>query len=112
VSSQSPYLTNSYPGPERPKMFRSTGGKVVWVLVPVLSFGILAALPFVVAAVKGVVRPWLACVYGASQVAFMVVATIEGSDSQNWGGMLGVVLMAASATHTALLDNERITIGK
>ncbi|WP_329214824.1 hypothetical protein OG352_05270 [Streptomyces sp. NBC_01485] len=110
--SPNPYV-NAPITPPRPRMFGSTLARVVWTLVPVLSLGLLAAVPLVAAAVKGVIKPWLAGVYVAVEVAVLIFATaVSGNDPQNWTGLLLVLLLLISATHTALLDSERIRIGK
>lgn len=94
-------------------MFGSKLAQVIWTLVPVISFSLLAAVPFVVAAVKGVVKPWLAVVYVAAELLVLTVTTaLSGNDPQNWSGFLLIVLMIVSATHTALLDSDRVRIGK
>ncbi|WP_435225674.1 hypothetical protein [Streptomyces sp. Tue6028] len=94
-------------------MFGSTAARVIWTLVPVVSLSLLAAVPFVVAAVKGVIKPWLAVAYVVVEIAcFAIVTATSGNDPKNWGGFLLVILMIVSATHTALLDSERVSVGK
>ncbi|MFJ8364180.1 hypothetical protein [Streptomyces sp. NPDC093984] len=110
--NQNPYI-NAPITPTRPRMFGSTVARVIWTIVPVVSMTLLAALPFVVAAVKGVIKPWLAAVYVIAEVAVLVFSTaVSGNDPQNWTGLLLILLMVVSATHTALLDSEKIRIGK
>lgn len=107
-----PYV-NAPLTPGRPRMYGSTLARVLWTLVPVVSLSLLAAVPFVVAAVKGVVKPWLAVAYVVAEIVVLVITTaISGSDPQNWAGLLLILLMIVAATHTALLDNERVRIGK
>ncbi|WP_406353427.1 hypothetical protein [Streptomyces sp. NBC_00658] len=107
-----PYV-NAPLTPARPHMFGSTLARAIWTLVPVISLSLLAAVPFVVAAVKGVIKPWLAIVYVVAEIAILVITTAtSGNDPQNWGGLLLIVLMIVAATHTALLDSERVRIGK
>ncbi|MER6977125.1 hypothetical protein [Streptomyces carpinensis] len=78
-----------------------------------MSIGLLAAVPFVVAAVRGVIKPWLAGAYVIAEVAVLVFATaVSGNDPKNWAGLLLILLIIVSATHTALLDSEKIRIGK
>ncbi|MBT1098321.1 hypothetical protein [Streptomyces sp. Tu102] len=101
--------------PARPRMFNSTLAKVIWILVPIVTVGLAAAVPFVVAAVKSVVKPWLAIAYVVLELAIFggSLALDPKADSGNpLPGFLIVVLVIAAATHTALLDNEKITIGK
>ncbi|CAL9349752.1 hypothetical protein SUDANB1_00436 [Streptomyces sp. enrichment culture] len=107
----SPYINAPYNPPARPRMFGSTLAKVVWTLVPVVTLGLCAAVPFVVAAVKGVVKPWLAIAYVVGEIVLVGVALAldEGSPV---AGFLLIILIVTAATHTALLDNEKITVGK
>ncbi|WP_432163497.1 hypothetical protein [Streptomyces tendae] len=110
----SPYL-NAPLTPVRPRMYGSTLGKVVWTLVPIITLGLAAAVPFVVAAVKGVVKPWLAGVYVVGEVAFFSVAfaiSPDPDDTNPVPGFLLVLLIITAATHAALLDNDRISVGK
>lgn len=110
----SPYL-NAPLTPARPRMFNSSTAKVIWTLVPILSFSVAAAVPFVVAAVKGVIKPWLAGVYVAAEVLVLVIATAldpKGTSDSPAAGLLLILLIVTTATHTALLDNDKITVGK
>ncbi|MDA4890582.1 hypothetical protein PFZ55_27215 [Streptomyces sp. MS2A] len=110
----SPYI-NAPLTPARPRMYASILAKVVWTLVPIVTLGLAAAVPFVVAAVKGVVKPWLAGVYIVGEIAVFSVAMAisPGADDTNpVPGFLMVLLIITAATHTALLDSERISIGK
>ncbi len=112
TSEPNPYI-NAPLAPVRPRMFGSTAARVIWTLVPVVSLSLLAAVPFVVAAVKGVIKPWLAVAYVVVEIAcFAIVTATSGNDPKNWGGFLLVILMIVSATHTALLDSERVSVGK
>ncbi|MEU2676822.1 hypothetical protein ACH4NC_06495 [Streptomyces sp. NPDC017201] len=106
----SPYVTGPLPT-GRPRMFNTTIAKVIWILVPIVTISIGAAVPFVVAAVKGVIKPWLAVVYVVAEVLILSISTAVEGDSP-FVGMLIVFLMVASATHTSLLDNDRVNIGK
>jgi len=108
----SPYVTAPMPT-TRPRMFNSTAAKVIWTLVPIVTMSIGAAIPFVVAAVKCVVKPWIAAVYVAVEVLILGVSTAVASDGENpFVGMLLIFLIVTSATHTALLDSDKVTIGK
>ncbi|CAM5319187.1 hypothetical protein [Streptomyces chartreusis] len=112
--SDSPYF-NQPLTPTQPRMFNSTLAKVIWILVPIVTVGLAAAVPFVVATVKGVVKPWLAITYVVLELAIFggSLALDPKADSGNpLPGFLIVVLIIAAATHTALLDNEKIKIGK
>lgn len=106
----SPFVTGPLPT-ARPRMFNSTLAKVIWVLVPIVTLSIGAAVPFVVAAVKGVIKPWLAAVYVAAEVLILGAATAVDGESP-FVGLLMIFLIVASATHTSLLDNDRVNIGK
>ncbi|MGW2210631.1 hypothetical protein [Streptomyces sp. NPDC001781] len=101
--------------PVRPRMFRNIGAKIVWTLVPLVTLGLAAAVPFVVAAAKGVVKPWLAVTYVVGEAAvFLTAYTIspDTKDDSPVPGLLLIFLMITAATHTALLDNERVGVGK
>ncbi|MGW5610139.1 hypothetical protein ACWEWI_29450 [Streptomyces sp. NPDC003753] len=107
-----PYI-NAPITPTRPRMFGSALARVIWTLVPIVSLSLLAAVPFVVAAVKGVIKPWLAIVYVVAEIAILVFSTaVSGNDPHNWTGLLLILLIIVSATHTALLDSDKIRIGK
>ncbi|MDX3400402.1 MULTISPECIES: hypothetical protein [Streptomyces] len=110
----SPYINASLT-PVRPRMYASALAKVVWTLVPVVTLGLAAAVPFVVAAVKGVVKPWLAGAYVVGEIAVFSVAIAispDPDDTNPFPGFLMVLLIITAATHTALLDNDRISVGK
>ncbi|MFF5451866.1 hypothetical protein ACFY40_11575 [Streptomyces sp. NPDC012950] len=110
----SPYVTTPMMPGARPRMFNSTVAKVLWTLVPIVTLSIGAVVPFIVAAVKGVIRPWVAVAYGVVEVLVVGVpmAVFDPGGEHPFVGFLILLLMAISATHTALLDNERVTIGK
>lgn len=110
----SPYINQPYT-PARPRMFNNTLTKVIWTTVPIVTISLCAAVPFVVAAVKGVIKPWLAATYVAAEVAVLVAATAldpKGDETSPVAGLLLILLIITSATHTALLDNDKIAIGK
>lgn len=109
-----PYF-NQPLAPARPRMFNSTLAKVIWTLVPIVTISLAAAVPFVVAAVKGVIKPWLAIAYVVGEIAILVIATAldpQGDNTNPFAGLLLLLLIITAATHTALLDNEKITVGK
>lgn len=110
----SPHLT-AEAAPARPRMFATRQAKGVWVLVPVTSLGLLSALPFVVAAAKGVVRPVVPVLYGVATVLCCVPAAVVDAARDKRSllpALLVVLLMAASSTHTALLDTGRVRLGR
>jgi hypothetical protein len=111
----SPYINAPLNPPARPRMFGSTIAKVIWTLVPVVTLGLCAAVPFVVAAVKGVVKPWLAVAYVVGEILLVGIALAldpNGDAGNPIAGFLLIILIVTAATHTALLDNEKITVGK
>ncbi|NIY65774.1 hypothetical protein SMALB_3782 [Streptomyces malaysiensis] len=95
----------------RPRMFNSRAAQIVWTIVPIVTLGLAAAVPFVTAAVKGVIRPWIAILYVAVSVAFLVMVTVQ-PDEDAFSGLLLILLIVAAATHTALLDSARAITGK
>ncbi|MEV6589916.1 hypothetical protein [Streptomyces acidicola] len=112
--ASNPYF-NQPLAPTRPRMFNTTIAKVVWTLAPLVTLGLCAAVPFVVAAVKGVVKPWLAVAYVVGELAVLggsMAISPAGDDASPFAGFLLLILMITAATHTALLDNEKISIGK
>lgn len=109
-----PYLTQPLT-PARPRMYASTLAKVIWILVPIVTAGLAAAVPFVVAAVKGVVKPWLAITWAVIEIVIYSTAfaiSPDPDDTNPVPGFLLVLLIIGAATHTALLDNDKVTIGK
>jgi hypothetical protein len=112
--SPNPYL-NMPITPGRPRMFGSTVARVIWTIVPVISLSLLSAVPFVVAAVKGVVKPWLAITYVVGEILIIGVAMALDPDPNSGNPLTGfalMILIITSATHTALLDSEKVRIGK
>ncbi|GAA3124991.1 hypothetical protein [Streptomyces echinatus] len=110
-----PYFTTPYT-PTRPRMFNTSVAKVIWTLVPLVSLGLAAAVPFVVAAVKGVVKPWLAITYVVGELVIFgsvfLISPKDGDAGAPFAGLLLILMMITAATHTALLDNEKINVGK
>ncbi|MEU0991987.1 hypothetical protein [Streptomyces sp. NPDC005953] len=111
----SPYVTGPIPGSGgRPRMFTSTAAKVIWTAVPIITFGLAAPVPFVVAASKGVIKAWLAATYVVTTIALFGLGTalVPADSDAPFMGFLIVLLAATAATHTALLDNDKMQIGK
>lgn len=108
----SPYLTGQPVG--RPRMFNSTLAKIVWVLVPIITLGLAAAVPFVVAAAKSVVKPWVPVAYIVGELVLLggAMALQPANSDQPFAGFLILLLIITAATHTGLLDNPRVTFGK
>ncbi|MCX4823191.1 hypothetical protein OG883_25540 [Streptomyces sp. NBC_01142] len=95
----------------RPPMFNFAAAKVIWALVPIATINIGAAIPFVVAAVKGVIKPWIAVVYVVAEVLILGIGTVVVRPNEE-SPLVGFPLIATSATHTALLDNDNFRIWK
>lgn len=108
----SPYLTTHIPQPGRPKMFNTRAAHILWVLLPIVTIGFAGAVPLVAAAVKGVVKPWVAAVYVGVELAMFGVALALADGKTPFPGLVLVLFIITAATHTALLDSERITLGK
>lgn len=113
----SPYLNN--PIPERPRMYRNTTARVIYTLIPVVTLGFLAPVPFVVAAWRDVIKPQVAACYVAAWVMFLALASftptqvVNGTTmASNITGFWMLLLMITAATHAALLDSDRMTFGK
>ncbi|MFI8942713.1 hypothetical protein [Streptomyces syringium] len=112
MTQPNPYITNPLPG--RPRMFNSKIAQVIWTAVPVATLGLAAAVPFVVAAVKGVIKPWLAATYIIGEISIFAIALAisPGSENEPAAGLLLVLLMITAATHTALLDTHKTPSAK
>ncbi|MFE5853555.1 hypothetical protein ACFQ61_10125 [Streptomyces sp. NPDC056500] len=110
----SPYIAGHIPGAGRPRMFDTTSAKVIWTLVPLVSFGLASPIPFVVAASKGVIKAWLAAAYVVTTIALYGLGTVlvPADSKSHVMGFLIVLLAATAATHTSLLDNNRMQVGK
>lgn len=92
-------------------MFNSRAAQILWTIVPIVTLGFAAAVPFVTAAVKRVIRPWVAILYVAVNVTVLVMVTVQ-PDEDAFSGLLLILLIVTAATHTALLGSERVAIGK
>ncbi|MBP2064836.1 hypothetical protein [Streptomyces iranensis] len=110
--SPSPYVTGPMPPAGRPKMFNTRAAQVLWTLLPIVSLGLAGAVPLVAAAVKGVVRPVVPAVYVAAELAVFGVVVALGDGDHPVAGLVLILFIIAAATHTALLDSERVTFGK
>jgi asparagine N-glycosylation enzyme membrane subunit Stt3 len=111
----SPYINAPLNPPARPRMFNSVIAKVIWTLVPIVSLGLAAAVPLVVAAEKGVVKPWLAIAYVVGELVLVGAALAidpNGDNGNPIAGFLLVIVIVTAATHTALLDSDKVTLGK
>lgn len=111
-SGPSPYLNAPIPPVGRPRMFNSKIAQFLWTLLPIVSLGLAGAVPLVAAAVKGVVKPVVPAVYVAVELAVFGVAVALGDGDHPVAGLVLILFIITAATHTALLDSERVTIGK
>ncbi|MFI0821349.1 hypothetical protein ACH4TX_37950 [Streptomyces sp. NPDC021098] len=110
--SPSPYLTGPMPPAGRPKMFNTRAAQVLWTLLPIVSLGFAGAVPLVAAAVKGVVKPVVPAVYIAAELVVLGVAVALGDGDHPAVGLVLILFIITAATHTALLDSERVSFGK
>lgn len=113
-SARNPYI-HAPITPPRPRMFASTFAKVVWTLVPIVTLGLALAVPFVVASVKGVVKVWLAAAYVIAEITVFslgLVVSPTDDDGNSVPGFLLTLLIITAATHTALLDHEKVRLAK
>ncbi|MFE6776360.1 hypothetical protein [Streptomyces sp. NPDC057702] len=103
-------------------MFNGPVDKALWITLPLALamfapyyVAFLAALPFVIATNKRVVRPWVPGAYLAFGLVIILVASNRHPALDPASGPvtpLIVIYCAAAATHTALLDSPSVTIGK
>lgn len=112
--ANNPYFDQPSAQPQ-PRMFNTPLARVVWTLVPALTLGLAAAVPFAVAAVKGVIKPWLASLYAFAEIA--VFSIVSASTPNDYGGspipgFLMTLLIMTATTHTMLLDHKKISIGR
>jgi hypothetical protein len=78
---------------------------VLWALIPLLSFGLLAPVPFAVAAVRLQRRRMWAVAAAYAAGSLLVIAGVSLSEG-SWGGALVLVapvLMVAGTTHALVL---------
>ncbi|MBL1100867.1 hypothetical protein [Streptomyces coffeae] len=108
----SPYVTTTLMPASRPRMFNTRTAQVLWTLLPILTVAFAAAVPFVAAAVKGVVKPWIAGVYICAEIAVFGVVLGVADGKSPVPGFLLVLFITVAATHTSLMDSERVTVGK
>ncbi|MFD7237711.1 hypothetical protein ACFWAT_20705 [Streptomyces syringium] len=105
----SPYITT--PVPDRPRMYNTKIAQAIWTAVPVITIGFAAAVPFVVAAVKGVIKPWVPAVYVLAEILTFgtALALDDGGKTEHpLGGLLILALMLTATTHAALLDTCKV----
>ncbi|MEU8723532.1 hypothetical protein [Streptomyces antimycoticus] len=107
----SPYVTGPMPPTGRPKMFNTRAAQVLWTLLPIVSLGLAGAVPLVAASVKGVVKTVVPAVYVVAEIAVFAVVLALG-DGSPVAGLVLILFIITAATHTALLDSERVTFGK
>ncbi|WP_432058294.1 hypothetical protein [Streptomyces sp. bgisy022] len=88
---------------------------MLWTLVPIVTLGLALAVPFVVASVKGVVKVWLAAAYVIAEITVFslgLVVSPTDDDGSAVPGFLLTFLIITAATHTALLDHEKVRLAK
>jgi Helix-hairpin-helix motif len=92
--------------PSEPTRTRRGFGTILWALIPLLSLGLLAAVPFAHAAVRLRQRQlWVVtAVYAVGSLLVIVGAFLpEGGWGDALFGTLGLVLITAGTTHAFLL---------
>jgi cytochrome c biogenesis factor len=84
-------------------------GTILWALLPLLSLGLLAPVPFAVAAVRlRQRRMWLVTAAYAIGSALLIVGAVspQGGRGDTLIGMVILVLMVAGTTHAFLLRSR------
>jgi hypothetical protein len=92
--------------PSGPTQRRLGFGTIVWALLPLLSLGLLAPVPFAVAAIRLRQRQlWVVTAGYAIGSALLIVAVSapEGSWGEALSVWVGLLLMAGGTTHAFLL---------
>ncbi|MET7609260.1 hypothetical protein [Streptomyces avermitilis] len=97
----SPYIN----APIRARMYGSTLHKVVWVVVVVLSAGLLAPPLFFIAAKRRVVAMYVPTLYAIFAWGTPMVASLIGN-AKNWSGGVLVFTLIVAAVHAAILDTD------
>ncbi|MFD5627532.1 hypothetical protein [Streptomyces sp. NPDC127072] len=91
--------------PLRAHMYTNTLHKVIWVVVVVLSAGLLAPPLFFIAAKKRVVSMAVPAVYAAIIYGSAVLGSVVGNP-KNWVGGVLAITMIIAAVHAAILDTD------
>jgi hypothetical protein len=98
--------------PSGPIRTRLGVGSILWALTPLLSLGLLAPVPFAMAAVRLRQRwMWLVTAVYAIGSALVIVGAFgpEGGRGETLVGTVGLVLMVAGTTHAFLLRRRVFT---
>ncbi|WP_405739822.1 hypothetical protein OG885_38060 [Streptomyces sp. NBC_00028] len=99
-------MSNPYVNaPIRAHMYNSTQHKVIWVLVVVLSAGLLAPPLFFVAAKKRVVTMLVPAAYAVIIYGAAFLGSLLGNPKNWMGGVLAITMIVA-AVHAAILDTD------
>jgi hypothetical protein len=92
--------------PSEPTRTRRGFGTILWALIPLLSFGLLAPVPFAHAAVRlRQRRMWVVtAAYAIGSLLWIVGASLpEGGWADTLFGIVALVLIVAGTTHAFLL---------
>ncbi|MFF3432509.1 hypothetical protein [Streptomyces sp. NPDC002602] len=91
--------------PARPRMFSRPWHRYAWAPVPLLSMSLLACLPFIVAAYRGVVSWWIAGAYTACSATVLGFAIVQPKVN-GWFAVAVWALMITAVVHVFLLDRD------
>ncbi|WP_433571249.1 hypothetical protein [Streptomyces sp. CA-251247] len=91
--------------PIQARMYTSTLHKVIWVVVVVLSAGLLAPPLFFIAAKKRVVSMAVPAVYAAIIYGSAILGSVLGNP-KNWVGGVLAITMIIAAVHAANLGRD------
>ncbi|MEV6499754.1 hypothetical protein [Streptomyces prunicolor] len=91
--------------PIQARKYANTQHKVIWVIVVVLSAGLLAPPLFFIAAKKRVVSMAVPVVYAAIIYGSAVLGSVLGNP-KNWMGGVLAISMIIAAVHAAILDTD------
>ncbi|MFD5508171.1 hypothetical protein ACFWIB_10405 [Streptomyces sp. NPDC127051] len=98
-TAPNPYLTD----PARPRMYSQPWHRYLWAPVPLLSMSVLACLPFIVAAYRGVISWWIAGLYTAASATVLCFAIVQ-PEVNGWFPTGVWALMITAVVHVFLLD--------
>ncbi|MFE9850290.1 hypothetical protein ACFYPN_15970 [Streptomyces sp. NPDC005576] len=100
MTTPNPYITAAAP---RPRMFTRPWQRWAWAVVPLISMFVLAFLPFLVAAIRGVVAWPITIAYMAASGTVAAFAVIQ-PDVNGWFAAGVWLLMLTAVVHVILLD--------
>ncbi|MCY0931179.1 hypothetical protein OTB20_34360 [Streptomyces sp. H27-H1] len=87
-------------------MFGRPWHRYAWAPVPLLSMSVLACLPFIVAAYRGVIAWWIAGLYTACSATVLVFAIVQPKVN-GWFPTAVWTLMITAVVHVFLLDRAK-----